>query len=459
MAASVASRISARRTRAGRAQGRRSSSLENPRMTVSRSEFVSFLAALGAAGAPAAALASSKPPWYPLPSPVSPKRRALVLSGGGARGAYEAGVLKWLFRDVAAGSQPFDVICGSSAGAINAAFAAMGTQSAIAQVEQLWKDMPTSNIMRLEPPVQHVVDAGHQIDLASKHGFPAKLAYLNRARILMNEAGPPADMAKLGGIVNDAGIQALVRKYPLSIEELRTSLLITATNLTKMSSDSFYRFVGPDAASSEADFLSRLAPRPRLQAQEGAPPLRPRPPLHHALTQDNFADAVVASTAIPGVFEPVAVLHAESSDANLYADGGVANNTPVGLAADAGAADITIIMVHAPDEVPVNNGTVPSYLQASFAIMQQRILQTDITLTISRNLLERNLDTSGLNPTVREYLDVLQQREWQPLSLRLIRPRAPLALSTMGFNDQDKIDEAIDQGYADAQQPYLYTMA
>jgi predicted acylesterase/phospholipase RssA len=382
-----------------------------------------------------------------------------VLSGGGARGAYEAGALKWLFRDVAAGRRPFDIICGTSAGAINAAFAAMGTSSAIDQVEQLWKNMPKANVIQLEPPVQHVVDAGQQIDLAAKHGFPAKLAYLNRARIDMTAAGPPADMAKLGGIVNDAGIQALVRKYPLNVADLQTSLLITATNLTKMSSDSFYKFVGPNAASDEARFQSRIAPRPRLQAEEGAPPLRPRPPLHHALTQDNFASAVVASTAIPGVFEPVAVQHVESSDVNLYADGGVANNTPVSLAADAGAADITVLMVHAPDEVPVNNGTVPSYLQASFAIMQQRILQSDITLTISRNLLERNVDTSGLNPTVRAYLDVLQQGEWQPITLRVIRPRAPLALSTMGFNDQDKIDEAIDRGYADAQQPYLYKMS
>jgi NTE family protein len=54
-------------------------------------------------------------------------RTALVLSGGGARGAYEAGVLRYLRGELAAalGAQPrIDLLSGTSIGAVNACFAA-----------------------------------------------------------------------------------------------------------------------------------------------------------------------------------------------------------------------------------------------------------------------------------------------------------------------------------------------
>ena len=51
-------------------------------------------------------------------------RFAIVLSGGGARGAYQAGSLRALYeicRD-AGNLTPFQTLIGLSAGAINAAF-------------------------------------------------------------------------------------------------------------------------------------------------------------------------------------------------------------------------------------------------------------------------------------------------------------------------------------------------
>ena len=68
-----------------------------------------------------------------MSAPTRPKKRgdrprvALVLSGGGARGAYEAGVMRYIREDLAGdlgGQVQFDIICGTSVGAIHACFVA-----------------------------------------------------------------------------------------------------------------------------------------------------------------------------------------------------------------------------------------------------------------------------------------------------------------------------------------------
>ena len=53
------------------------------------------------------------------------KRTALVLSGGGARGSYQVGALKAIAHiQPDGGMNPFDIICGTSAGALNASMLA-----------------------------------------------------------------------------------------------------------------------------------------------------------------------------------------------------------------------------------------------------------------------------------------------------------------------------------------------
>lgn len=67
---------------------------------------------------------------------------ALVLPGGGARGAFQVGVLKALAESLPKKSaNPFSVISGTSAGAINSVVLAARAQhfrSAIAELEQVW---------------------------------------------------------------------------------------------------------------------------------------------------------------------------------------------------------------------------------------------------------------------------------------------------------------------------------
>jgi NTE family protein len=74
----------------------------------------------------------------PFPIAAQKQRKALVLPGAGARGAYQVGVLKAIAQLLPRRAvNPFAIICGASAGAINAAVLA----SRAAQFERAVSEM------------------------------------------------------------------------------------------------------------------------------------------------------------------------------------------------------------------------------------------------------------------------------------------------------------------------------
>jgi NTE family protein len=83
-----------------------------------------------------------------------PTRKALVLPGAGARGAYQVGVLKAVAKLLPEGApNPFRIICGTSAGAINAAvLAGRGGhfERAVADMEQVWGSFEASKVYRTD---------------------------------------------------------------------------------------------------------------------------------------------------------------------------------------------------------------------------------------------------------------------------------------------------------------------
>lgn len=71
-------------------------------------------------------------------------RTAVVLQGGGARGAYHVGVLRAVAEITGARRSPFPIICGSSVGAINAASIAVAAndfQRGTEHLSALWRSL------------------------------------------------------------------------------------------------------------------------------------------------------------------------------------------------------------------------------------------------------------------------------------------------------------------------------
>ncbi len=319
-------------------------------------------------------------------------KTAIVLSGGGARGAFEAGVLKQLSQ-----TKKFDIVCGTSIGAINAALTA---QQSFDELEQLWSTISTLNIVRFVDVVNRVnsfVD-----DIEGLRGKP--FAAFGNLHLLNDwcKIGSKKSLLALRGVLDPDPIKLLLSPL-LSINALKSTLIVCATNLTNGSSDAFYSFA--DASEEDiARFVKSREPDPSRQ-----------------LNQMNYLDVVRASAAIPGAFAPVQMNLGEEHVNHDYVDGGVANNTPVGLALAAGATEVIVVFLDPAGATLPTLATTNLYEIgiASLSVMQQKILESDMRLA----------DSAGVTITA-------------------IRPSKPLELSVLDFANADAIDAAYQEGLA-----------
>jgi NTE family protein len=89
-----------------------------------------------------------------MESPTDRKKTALVLPGGGARGAFQVGVLKAIAELLPRGSvNPFGIISGTSAGAINSVVLAAKARRfrvAIAELERVWGHFRCHHVYRTD---------------------------------------------------------------------------------------------------------------------------------------------------------------------------------------------------------------------------------------------------------------------------------------------------------------------
>ena len=87
-------------------------------------------------------------------SQLEAAKTALVLTGGGARAAYQVGVLRAVAElTPAGGANPFGIVCGSSAGAINAAALAVycdNFQLAVRHLRAVWEHFHVDQVYRAD---------------------------------------------------------------------------------------------------------------------------------------------------------------------------------------------------------------------------------------------------------------------------------------------------------------------
>jgi len=90
----------------------------------------------------------------PFPASRQKPRAGLVLTGGGARAAYQVGVVKAV-RDILGNPvrNPFPIVCGTSAGGINAATLAVFADNftrAVGNLLEVWENMHCDHVYRTD---------------------------------------------------------------------------------------------------------------------------------------------------------------------------------------------------------------------------------------------------------------------------------------------------------------------
>ena len=231
-------------------------------------------------------------------------RIALVLAGGGARGAYEMGALAALAPALAARDQAPGIVVGTSIGALNGAFLAARADEplevATAAGLQMWRGLRWRDAFR---PLVSPSELGRLL------GAAAMLAGLPGAD--MSGLLDPSPLREtLGRLVAFKQIAANVKDGTL------TAAAVVATAYATTRSVVFHDGgppLGPDAVRAIDYFATSLAP-----------------------------EHVLASAAIPGVFPAVEVRRPRAA-AGWYGDGGVRLNSPLKPALSLGADRVVVI--------------------------------------------------------------------------------------------------------------------
>ena len=159
-----------------------------------------------------------------LPTAAQAPTTGLVLSGGGARAAYQAGVLRAIAAILGKRRRsPFPVICGTSAGAINAATLAIHADDfrrGVARLTRWWRKIEVTDVYRAD------------FATLSRHGIQFLASMVGAAKAPENAASM-LDNAPLATLLDGAlpldRLDGQIASGALSAESLPTGVIARVT--------------------------------------------------------------------------------------------------------------------------------------------------------------------------------------------------------------------------------------
>lgn len=241
--------------------------------------------------------------------PTQKPKRAVVLSGGGARGAYEAGVLRFILDDLPqrTGITPdFEIVSGTSVGAIHACFLAATadeTENRGQRLVEIWDRMRVQEIFNFT--------------VRDFFRLPRRLLGVKHVAKMLRDGQRPD---RLYGLLDTEPLERLVlQSIPWQgiRRNIRTGRIDTVC-------------VAATQVATGRAVVFCDSHRPELPAWANVSNIRMQrirlSPLH-----------ALASAAIPLLFPSVRV------GARYYADGGLRLNTPLAPAVRLGADRILVI--------------------------------------------------------------------------------------------------------------------
>ncbi len=232
-----------------------------------------------------------------------------MFSGGGARGAYEAGVVRYLVEELPKRiGKPvtFDILCGTSVGAIHACYMAATAQQDASRGIQLvdfWRTMKIENVLPftrrdLFDLARRVVGVRRMAELFRGASVPDRIYGMLNTRLLERMVVRAVPWRRIRTNVNEGHVEALA----IAATELATGRVVVFLE-------------------SRDRELPGWLPDPSI-----VPELTHVRPTH-----------ALASAAIPLLFPAVRIAN------SFYADGGLRLNTPLAPAIRLGADKILVV--------------------------------------------------------------------------------------------------------------------
>ena len=309
----------------------------------------------------------------------------LVLSGGGARGAYEVGVLDWIATHRPRVLDHIRVVTGASVGAVNGMFIASRgcTPQAVRELVDVWSGLVLPDLMSFS------------------FRQSMKMLGAGGVRLFRRRTSPPVGLFQAGGLQDLISESVLWDGLHEVVQSGRMDAVAVAA--TEIGTGRTHIFV--DHA-----------------------PGRPSPRWPHDRTMIGIstpvrAEHVLASTSIPFLFAPIQV------GDYWYTDGGVRQNTPLSPALRLGAERLLAISLAGPDHRPETPGVFPGLGQLLGKLFNSLFLDR---MMWDLDRLDRINDVlaagerafgKAFMPRLQEELKRLGRRPYRPVAYVNIRPQ------------------------------------
>ena len=388
-------------------------------------------------------------PGPPRIAPLPGARHALVLSGGGALGAYEVGVMKALTSgdSPVSGFRPleFGAFSGTSVGAYNATFMAsrraLGGRRAIAELEGVWLERIANTPLSCGNGVYRIRGAPFQFLDPSCLLHP-----LQNAVALARDAVPLTETF----LAQTARFAKSDQSIPVRVlESIDIAAFVSVSPLDSLVADTI------DVAA-----LGAAAGRVAVVAsdwQTGNAAVF----VNEDLARRFGRLPILASMALPGLFPPVVI------EGVPYVDGAVTMNTPLKPAIKEGAEVLHVVYVDPLVEdlpFPEVPATVDSVYRLYLILVADKVT-TDLGTAATINALILGGDVVDLWEAIAQILNQLDeipphfraiQRlargvDYRPLEIHKYRPRG-VGGNAIGLLDFqiEAVDRNIARGFDDA---------
>ena len=309
------------------------------------------------------------------------EQTGLIMTGGGARAAYQVGVLRALTEFFPPDSPcPFPIICGTSAGAVNAAVLATDAHNfrhGVRRLMTVWKNIHVDHIYLADP-------LG---------------ALKNSARWLWTVVTGGAFSGKPVSLLDNAPLRRLLERY-LDFGSIQRH--IDAGHLMAFSVTC--------SGYSSGQSVTFYQARPGVDGWKRARRIGFATPIGH--------DHVLASSALPFIFPPVHI------NREYFGDGSMRQIAPVSAALHLGATKLLVIGVGRqlpPEADRVQTNVHPSLAQIAGHALNSIFLDA---LEVDLERLQRINRTIDIIPA-----EVLARTQYplRRVDFRVIRPSEDLA--------------------------------